>query len=752
MMSSVNFLQQTRRSLRRLVSHPVTVTALPAVLALVLVVLPITVSCQRAGAGDASRGLEELRSLLDNTAGKPAAAELSRLEARYPQTRTAGLARFLRGYQAFTAQDYQTAVDAFDPRIIGAHTSLGDYAYFYRGESRAAAGARKEALRDYQEVYSRYGDSIKAREARLKAAEMMLGLGDAGGAIKTLADMSEALDADALYLTAQAHEAQGQNDKAISLYRKIYFATPATTARVKAEARLAAMGAAPKDNPGSFDEEKMRADRLFESKQYADAAKAYDNLLALFADAERLDEVQLRRGVALAESKQYAPAVLPLAKVSSRDSDMQAEALFYQARALRAASRVPEAIVIVDRLSQQHAKHPRAAEACNELIAYLDKTNRQAEAMTRKRQLMTLFPHSEYAAAISYELGYQAYQGRQYAEAARLLEQHLLNHRYPETKMIGEAGFYAAKSNEKLGRRGRALALYDLVVARYPYGFDGVMASRRATALRSAERNLRAEQSADLERMRQNATYVVSPQETADISAPARIAKTDDFMALWIDELAIKELNQALAIAPDSPRLNLRLAQVYAQRGDNFQATLILRRGYPDLYSYKDEDVPKEAWEIYFPLFHWDLIKQEARRYAIDPYLAAGLIRQESVFNPNAVSRVGARGLMQVMPATGRLVSKQQGLPAVNANDLLNPQLNIKLGMNYLAQMIGQLGRFEYAAAGYNAGPGRAKRWVAERGTLDMEDWIDSIPFAETRGYVKGVLRYAANYRRFYKE
>lgn len=750
-MPAVNLLRSSRRLFTGFLTHPLAFTALPAALAFVLIILPATVSCQRA-TGDPSRGMQELNALLEGSEGKPDPAELSRIESRHPQTRAAALSRFLRGYLAFSAQDYQAAVDAFDPKTIGAHTALGDYAYFYRAESEAAAGSRKEALRDYREVYTRYADSIKARESRLKAAEMMLGLNDANGAIKALADLTEARDADALYWTGQAHEALGQKDRAVSLYRKIYFETPATTARVKAETRLGALGVLPKDNPGSFDDERARADRLFESKQYNDAARAYESFLALFPDGERLDEVQLRRGVALAESRQYAQAVLPLAKVSSRNADMQAEALFYQARALRNSNRAAESFVLVDRLTSQHAKHPRAAEALNELVNYLDKANRQAEAASRQRQLIALFPHSEFAAEASYELGFKAYQAQNYAEAARLLEQHLLNHRYPETKMIGEAGFYAGKSNEKLGRKARALALYDLVVARYPYGFDGVMASRRAAALRNSDRTLRAEQSPDLQRMRDNATYVVPLRETADDSATARIQRADDFTAAWIDELAIKELNQALSTAADSPRLNLRLAQVYAQRGDNFQATLTLRRGYPDLYSYKDDEVPKEAWEIYFPLYHWDTIKQEARRYAIDPYLAAGLIRQESVFNPKAVSRVGARGLMQVMPATGRLVSKQQGLDAVTANDLLNPQLNIKLGMNYLAQMIGQLGRFEYAAAGYNAGPGRAKRWVAERGSLDLEDWIESIPFSETRGYVKGVLRYAANYRRFYKE
>jgi soluble lytic murein transglycosylase len=246
--------------------------------------------------------------------------------------------------------------------------------------------------------------------------------------------------------------------------------------------------------------------------------------------------------------------------------------------------------------------------------------------------------------------------------------------------------------------------------------------------------------------------HVEAIQESAEGLESGRVAKADDLDVIGLTDLAIKEMNKALESAPNSPRLILRLASLYSSRGETFQATLVLRKAYPDIYSYSDSDLPREAWEIFFPLTEWDTIKKEARRHGIDPYIAAGLIRQESVFNPTAVSRVGARGLMQLMPATGELVAKQQGAGRITAADLFNPSLNIKLGMSYLAQMIGQLGRIEYAAAGYNAGPGRAKRWVAERGSLDIEDWIESIPFTETRGYVQGVLRYAANYRRFYKE
>ncbi|HEX8185272.1 MAG TPA: transglycosylase SLT domain-containing protein, partial [Blastocatellia bacterium] len=442
-------------------------------------------------------------------------------------------------------------------------------------------------------------------------------------------------------------------------------------------------------------------------------------------------------------------------RVSERNADLRAEALFHQAEALRRSNRSSESSVIVDRLLSQYSKTRWAQDALYNLARDLDKQDRTAEAINRYRQIISLFPRSQYAAEASYNLGWQAYQAKSYADAARILSQHLATYRYPETKFIGEAAFWAGKAEERLGNKARALALYEVVNERYRYGYHGYIAGLRAEKLRASDPSLKPEQAkpgSDLERIRRNVTHVERIEEVADGSENNRVARADDLELIGLGDLAIKELNAALENAPASPRLNLRLAQLYSRRGENFQATLVLRKGYPDIYSYSESDVPREAWEIMFPMVSWNTIKQEAKRNGVDPYIAAGLIRQESVFNPNAISRVGARGLMQVMPATGQQISRRQGIGTITAADLYNPTINIKLGMSYLAQMLGQFGRIEYAAAAYNAGPSRARAWMAERGGLDIEEWVESIPFTETRGYVQGVLRYAANYRRFYKE
>jgi soluble lytic murein transglycosylase len=728
------------------------VAALPLAVLLVSLFLPVTVCCQRKKS-EPDRGLAPLRALVASSEGRPAPADLLKIESEYAETRAGALAKFLRGYQHYLAKEYQKAAEALDVRSIDRLSGLGDYALFYRAESLTAAGSNGEALRDYGILYTKHPDSLKAREARLRASEMALSIGDPASALKELSRMIEDGDADAMYRAAQVHETTGKNDEAIRLYRRIYFESPATSARAGAEERLNLLGAPVKSNPGSLEEERMRSDALFEAEQYADAAAAYDQLVARFPETAAIDEIQFRRGLSQLKARMPAQAAASLARVSERQPELKAQALLHQAEALRRSNRPSEGALLVDRLASQYPKSAWAEEALYDLAKELDKQGRTAEANAHFRRLFTSYPSGRYAPEASYNLGYSAYKTKNYAEAARILEQHLASYRYPQTKFIGEAGFWAAKSEERLGKRARALALYDLVVERYRYGYHGYVAKLRAAALRSSDPGLKAEMSwPELDSIRGNITYVEPINETDDGSHSIRVVKTDDFEIIGLTDLAIKELNRAIEGAPTSPRLNLRLAQVYSRRGDNFQATLILRRGYPDIYSYEESDLPREAWEIFFPMVAWDAIKQEARRYGIDPFIAAGLIRQESVFNPKAVSRVGARGLMQVMPATGQMISRRQGNGTITASDLHNPMLNIKLGMNYLSQMLGEFSRIEYAAAAYNAGPGRARAWLKQRPGWDVEDWIEAIPFTETRGYVQGVLRYAANYRRFYKE
>ncbi|MBE9561701.1 MAG: lytic transglycosylase domain-containing protein, partial [Proteobacteria bacterium] len=148
---------------------------------------------------------------------------------------------------------------------------------------------------------------------------------------------------------------------------------------------------------------------------------------------------------------------------------------------------------------------------------------------------------------------------------------------------------------------------------------------------------------------------------------------------------------------------------------------------------------------IRFPLLFRNEIEIGARKQNIDVAWAYGIIRQESAFQTTARSRAGALGLMQLMPATGRLVAKQIGIKLKNKQNILDINVNISLGTAYLRKLLDKFdGNYMLATAGYNAGPGRSKRWAAKNSCVPADIWVELIPFKETRKYVSRVMFYTS--------
>jgi len=150
--------------------------------------------------------------------------------------------------------------------------------------------------------------------------------------------------------------------------------------------------------------------------------------------------------------------------------------------------------------------------------------------------------------------------------------------------------------------------------------------------------------------------------------------------------------------------------------------------------------------EIRFPLLYRDSIEASAVRHGIDPGLIYGVVRQESAFIADARSPVGALGLMQLMPATGALTGRRLNLNIRGTQAILDVDNNIQLGSGYLKEVLTRYGNHQaLATAAYNAGPNRVTSWVPQGG-LDADIWVETIPFNETRDYVKNVMAFTAVY------
>jgi soluble lytic murein transglycosylase len=295
--------------------------------------------------------------------------------------------------------------------------------------------------------------------------------------------------------------------------------------------------------------------------------------------------------------------------------------------------------------------------------------------------------------------------------------------------------------------------LYDGVTYRYGANWYGYLALSRLTALKNQGNCRVAAVPQDVSLAIAHLKSVTVAAETSTAKETDRIDKSDQLSIVGLFDWAIDELTEAKKTANNSPKINLALARYYRWKSDNTAALVALQKSYPDYAQMFPEEMGREEWSIFYPLTDWDQIRSWSALRGLDPYQVAGFIRQESVFNPRARSGANAFGMMQLVVPTAQIVARKYGSSAsgISADALYQPALNIELGTAFIRDLFDKYGRVEYVAVAYNAGPNRVPQW---RATLppDIDDFVEAIPFKETKQYVQGIIRNSAQYRRLYDD
>jgi soluble lytic murein transglycosylase len=156
------------------------------------------------------------------------------------------------------------------------------------------------------------------------------------------------------------------------------------------------------------------------------------------------------------------------------------------------------------------------------------------------------------------------------------------------------------------------------------------------------------------------------------------------------------------------------------------------------------------TYRALYPMMARDVLRAESERHGVEAPLVAALVRQESSFDPRAVSRAGALGLMQLMPEVGQRLAAARQFAVWDRALLFQPDVNIQLGTAHLADLLRAHPHVAYALAAYNAGGARVARWSTKRGAVDPEVFAERIPFVETRNYVRIVQRNRGIYDALY--
>jgi tetratricopeptide (TPR) repeat protein len=228
-----------------------------------------------------------------------------------------------------------------------------------------------------------------------------------------------------------------------------------------------------------------------------------------------------------------------------------------------------------------------------------------------------------------------------------------------------------------------------------------------------------------------------------------RINRAEKLISIGFLEMGMKELSR-ITQREENQEFAYYLAHLFKRAG-GYQRAISLSWG---ISRKNDHDaISPSLAEMLFPKPYIEKAIEESSQYKLSPYLVLGLMRQESAFNKKVVSSARAIGLMQLLPTTAKRVARSMGEKSPGQEDLKKPEVNIKLGVKYLS---GLLNNFEdniiFALASYNAGPGKVKQWMRIRSHLRPLEFMESIPYKETRNYVKKVLRNYVIYKTLYGE
>ncbi|HYS17343.1 MAG TPA: transglycosylase SLT domain-containing protein [Candidatus Binatia bacterium] len=625
--------------------------------------------------------------------------------------------------------------DAARDSVIGDHVRYLVAEALSRGDDLARA--RATAL----SVVDRYPKSRLAPRALLLAATLDLRAEQDASAqtilvrlINSYPDSGE-LSA-ALYLLAMTAETLGQLDAAALTYRDVRILTPTSGYADGAGDRIVALQAAGIRLPPMTPTQRVdRAERLFrgdvpdvamgEAERIVDETKES----AVVTRALRVVVDSARRLGRYDVAARTLGLVIDRSPAARRPGLKLEQARLYVRAADRRSDRaghnesIGRALTGLDAVAGTGAEAEKA-EALYLKARVLEDLTRESEAITAYRAVAAQYPTREAAAASLWRLGWLAY-GKRDAPGAQRSWTRLVE--------LGSAGAYrmpalywAGRAREQVGGAGAA-DLYNQILAEAPRSYYGLLAAGRIGRAKDGG---------------VSSPIALPPEPRVALADDSGFARVELLRRLNLVEEAAVELEDVVQGAASDPVRLYGLAGAYVEVERYHMALRIMRRHFQSLAATGDPTLPRAFWEMFYPYVWRDEVRDAAQRRGIDPYLVAAVVREESSYYPRATSRAGARGLMQLMPATARLMAP--------TGDLEDPVFNIELGTRFLAGLMREFNDPRLALAAYNAGPNRVRQWLNARRSDDIEAFVEQIPFDETRLYVKKVVLSWDEYRRIY--
>lgn len=662
---------------------------------------------------------------------------------RHVKEDAGALAWLVVGYARILDHDYAHAIDPLIRAKAGAG-ELADYAAYYLGVAYLNTAHNPEVILTLADFEKKFPDSLLIRDAHLVYAGALLENGRAQEAAVLLEKDRNPVRSDVEITIGRAYEEAGDNQKAITIFRNIYFNLPNGVDAEAAGRELRKFGVS-----GTVAERRTRADLLFKAKHYAEAAHDYKDLVEEVAPADR-PEMNLKLAAALEKSDRSRDARQILTSMGVQTGDAEAERLYLLSETERSTSDEDAVQRTLTELRQFGPTSPWLEQAL--LSAgnmYLLKRDYD-RAIDYFRELQQRFPSGARASYAHWKASWLSFrQGRTDVARQGFENQIAL---YPDSGEVPAALYWRARIAEEDGNPAMAGAFYQKLSERFHNYYYAELGRQRLKNLQMA-RNSSPTEALPHYPLLDHVPPLSSTGKVVAVDPPddnLRVERARLLSNGGLVDMAVREL-QAAAADESGTWAPPEMARVYQDGGRYDRGIEIMKRSTPNYFAVDLPDLPRPYWEALFPKAYWADLRKYSELNGLDPYLVASLIRQESEFNAQALSRANAVGLMQLLPKTGKTVAKQVKLKKFSAPQLFTPSVNLQLGTRYFKDMVDKYnGQFEYALAAYNAGSDRVGDWLEQGHYRDPQEFVESIPFTETREYVQAILRNASVYRQLY--
>ena len=651
------------------------------------------------------------------------------------------LAWLVVGYARVLDHDYPKAIDALS-RARPQAGDLGDYVDYYLGTSYLQTGHTAEALASLADFATTHPDSLLVRDAHVSYAQVLAAEGQAAEAAAILAQNRVPARSDVELALGRAYAAAGDAAKAAEAFTNIYYAMPTSFEADAAYAELKKLPSAP---PPTFEQRKIRADLLLKGRRYGDAAEEY-RALAREAAPEDRSALELAVADAYHRSGRNHDAKQALNSLGALSGEANAQRLYLLGQIAFASNDNDEFYRTVSELRQSAPTSPWLEQALLSSANLHLVHHEYDQALDAYREAQQRFPDGPRASYVHWKAAWLTLRQGRNDEAKKEFEEQIA--RYPTGGETPAALYWRARLAEEDNQPVMARAFYQKLSDRYRNFYYAELGRQRLKKLPSDAGSDTTTQYALLDRV----PPLDSLGKVTESLPPAddlHVQKAELLGNGGLVDFAVREL-QAAATTEGGSWGPAETAQLYVETGHYDRAIETMKRSTPNYFALDIPDLPRSYWEALFPKAYWPDLKRSAAANALDPYLVASLIRQESEFNPSAVSRANAVGLMQLLPKTGKMVAKEVKLKRYNPSQLYTPAVNLQLGTRYFKGMVDKFGSFEYALAAYNAGSDRVEEWLGQGKYRDPQEFVESIPFTETREYVQAILRNASVYKQLY--